>query len=277
MYIPKETRPVINRKSAMQRSKRSRFGIALALLVLVLGAAWALWQADREQAEATIAEQLLTHDLQTLWTWSDAQITGGSAGAVWTVRWDLTANTGTMQELVLKFFSDGKGNAAPKIVQNEGKTVTGGVQAYGGRLSISLMETSIDSEQLMVLLETNQTLLQDKHKLLQAAASISEELAQAAPTFTSSMKVQGYTANGQAIKDLMKQANAKSIDRFVDGGTVSETFYSGMLRSTIVIGSGKSANLQIGLHKETNSDKIALTIGIPVITGDYSVNTAEKP
>lgn len=277
MYIPKETRPVINRKSAMQRSKRSRFGIVLALLVLVLGAAWALLQADREQAEATIAEQLLTHDLQTLWTWSDAQLTGGSAGAVWTVRWDLTANTGTMQELVLKFFSDEKGNAAPKIVQNEGKTVTGLVQAYGGRLSISLMETAIDSEQLMVLLETNQTLLLDKNKLLQAAASISEELARAAPTFTSSMKVQGYTANGQAIQDLMKQANAKSIDRFVDGGTISETLYSGMLRSTIVIGSGKSANLQIGLHKETNSDKTALTIGIPVITGDYSVNTAEKP
>lgn len=277
MYIPKETRPFIRRKSAIQRSKRSRFGIVLALLVLVLGAAWALWKADTEQAEATIAEQQLSHDLQTLWTWSDAQLTGGSAGAAWTVRWDLTVNTGTMQELVLKFFSDEKGNASPKIVQNDGKTVTGVMPAYGGRLSVSLMETASDNEQLMLLLETNQTLLQDKNKLLQATASISEELARVAPTFTSSMKVQGYTENRQAIQDLMKQANAKTIDRFVDGGTISETLYTGMLRATIVAGNGKSANLQIGLHKETNSDKTALTIGIPVITGDYSLNTADKP
>jgi hypothetical protein len=277
MYIPKETRSVINRKIARQRSKRSRFGIMLALLVLLSGAAWALWQADRKQPEATIAEQLLTHDLQTLWSWSDAQLTSGSAGAVWTIRWDLTANTGTMQGLVQKLFFDEKGNAAPKNVQNEGKTVTGVVQAYGGRLSISLMETISDSEQLMLLLETNQTLLPDKNKLLQAAASISGELARVAPAFTSSMKVQGYTANGQAIRDLMKQANAKSVDRFVEGGTISETLYTGMLRSSIIAGSGKSANLQIALHKETNSDKTALTIGIPVITGDYSVNTADKP
>ena len=55
-----------------------------------------------------------------------------------------------------------------------------------------------------------------------------------------------------------------------------KALFSGKLRSSVDTGGGKMANLQIALHKETNSEQTALTIGIPVITGDYSAAAAES-
>nr|WP_243864423.1 YwmB family TATA-box binding protein [Paenibacillus castaneae] len=175
-----------------------------------------------------------------------------------------------MNALVKKLFIDEKGKDIEKIVQNDGKTVSGVDDAFGGRISISLIGNDYESEQLMLLLETNPALLLDKIRLLQAAESISKEVVRISPDFTSSMKVQGYTENKLAAEQIKKQVNAKQIDRFEDGGIMSEMLFTGMLRSTIDVGGGKSANLQIAVHQERNSDQIALTIGVPIITGDYS-------
>ncbi|CAM4380814.1 YwmB family TATA-box binding protein [Paenibacillus alkaliterrae] len=277
MYVPKEHLPVKKRLTAQQRSKRTKAGVWLAFIVLAIGAAWGVWEAERAPRDATTAEQMLQHDLQALWTWSDDQLKNGSMGADWTVRWNATGKSGTMMELASKLLTDEKGKSVDKLLQNEGRTVTGTVPAYGGRISISIVEEGEDREQLMLLLETVHAQPLEKKNLLEATASISEELVSSGASFTSSMKVQGPSISGQAVQELRKLANAQSIDRYEDGGTVSETFYSGMLRSTIDTGSGNLANLQIALHKVTNSDYADLTIGIPVITGDYSSAAANQP
>lgn len=277
MYIPKKTMPVKHRLSRKQRAKQTQYSVILALLVIMLSAAWAMWQADRTPRVATAAEQMLQHDLEALWQWSDDQLKSGSKGADWSIRWNVTGKVGMMEELVQKLFTDEQGKAINKLEQNEGKTVTGEIPAYGGRISISLAQAGDDSEQLMVLLETNKSQLLNKSMLLQATASISEALARISPAFTSSMKVQGYADHNKTVQHLKKLTNAKSVDRYEEGGTISETFYTGMLRSTIAVSNGKSANFQIALHKQTNSDNTAITIGIPVITGDYSVFTAVNP
>lgn len=271
MIIYKESTFSKNQLTMKQRVRRTRIGMLLALLVILIGAAIALWQGDREQREAKSANGLLAHDLQTLWDWSNGQLQNGSKGADWTVRWDAQANVGAMNELAEKLFYDEKNGTVAKVVKNNGKTITGVVAALGGRVSISLIETDSDNEHLMLLLETNAKMLHDKNMLLNAAEQISKELGLLTTTITSSMKVQGFTDNKHAAEGLKKGANAKEIDRYDDKGIISETLYSGMLRSSIKAGGGKSANLQIAVHKESNSGKTALTIGIPLITGDYSV------
>lgn len=270
MYFPKETTFVSKRPFVKQNSKKTKAGIVVALLVILIGAAAALWQADRKTEEAAIAEQMLIHDLQVLWEWSDVQLKNGSIWADWTIRWNVKGDKGAMNALVKKLFIDEKGKDIEKIVQNDGKTVSGVDASIGGRISISLIGNDYESEQLMLLLETNPALLLDKTKLLQAAESISKEIVRISPDFTSSMKVQGYTENKLAAEQLKKQVNAKQIDRFEDGGIMSEMLFTSMLRSAIAVGGGKSANLQIAVHQERNSDQLALTIGVPIITGDYS-------
>lgn len=270
MYFPKETTFVPKRPFVKQNSKKRKAGIVVALLVILIGASAALWQADRNTEEEAIAEQMLIHDVQVLWEWSDAQLKSGSIGADWTIRWNVKGDKGAMSALVKKLFIDEKGKDIEKTVQNDGKTVSGVDAAIGGRISISLIGNDYESEQLMLLLETNPALLLDKTRLLQAAESISKEIVRISPDFTSSMKVQGYTENKLAAEQLKKQVNAKQIDRFEDGGIMSEMLFTSMLRSAIAVGGGKSANLQIAVHQERNSDQIALTIGVPIITGDYS-------
>lgn len=277
MYIPKKTTPMSHRISAKQRAKQTKAGVILALVVLVLSAVWAMWQADRSPRDITPAEQLLQHDLKALWLWSDDLMRNGSEGADWTVRWNVTGKDGAMKELVQKLFMDEQGNAINKVEQNEGKTVSGAIPAYGSHISISLVQTDGHSEQLMILLETSRLQQPNQSVLLKAAADLSEQLAQISTSFTSSIKVQGYTDHKQSIQRMVKLTNASSVDHYEDGGTISETFFTHMLRSVITVENGKSANFQMALHNETNSINTALTIGIPVINGEYSVFRAEGP
>jgi hypothetical protein len=277
MYIPAKPTPRKHRLSAKQRAKQTKVGIMLALLVLLVSASWAMWQADRAPRDKTSAEQMLQHDLQSLWEWSDAQLISGSEGARWSIRWNVTGKAGSMQELVQKLFVDEKGNASNKVEHNEGKTTTGAFPAFGGNLSISLVKADSRSEELMVLLETSGSQPIEQQLLLQATVDISEQLALLSPAFTSSMKVQGHALHEQTIQRLTRLTDAKSVDRYEDGGTISETFYTRMLRSAIDVENGKSANFQIALHRDTNSENTELTIGIPVITGEYSVFKAESP
>ncbi|MBD2867847.1 YwmB family TATA-box binding protein [Paenibacillus arenilitoris] len=269
MYIPKGTMPGRKSPAGRRRAGRTRAGIALALLVIAAGAAWGLIEDGKEGGEATAAVQALRHDLQTLWEWGDGQFEGGSKAADWTIRWDVSGRSGTMAALAPKLFTDEKGESLDKLVQNEGKTVSGVVPAYGGRLSLSLVQEDEAGERLMLLLQTERTLLRDRSMLLESAASLSEELARGGGDFASSLKAQGKAESEDPVRQMMKLANAESVDRYEDGGTVSETFYTGKLRSGIEAGRGKTANLQVAAHRETETGKTALALGIPVITGDY--------
>lgn len=250
MYIPKETKHVRHRRSAKQRAKQTRFGIILALLVILLSAVWAMRQSDAALQTTASSVKLLQHDLQSLWQWSDGQLRGGSEAASWTLRWNVTGRSGTMQELVRIYFADEKGAAIARVEKNEGKTVTGTIPKYGGLVSISLIQADEQSEQLMVLLETNRLFPLTKSSLLQASSDISEELAFISASFTSSMKVQGYTEQKQVSQRLVKLTNASLVDRYEDGGTISETYYTRMLRSAIAVENGKAANFQIAVNHE---------------------------
>ncbi|WP_424769388.1 YwmB family TATA-box binding protein [Paenibacillus sp. sgz302251] len=267
MYMPKEAIPVKKRLSAQSRSKRTRIGVLLALLVLIFGGVWALWVEKNEIRAETSAEEMLQHDLEILWRWSDDQLTSGSSNGRWTIRWDVTGKQGMKDALVSKLFKDEEGRAIEKLIHNDGNSVTGDVPSYGGRISVNLVEKNDSQEQLMLLLETDK--IRDKGSLLKAAAAVSEKLVDSEAVFTSSMKVQGFAANANPANDFLVLSNAKAIDRYEDEGTISETFYTGKLRSAIDF-EGKTANIQIAVHEEAETNKSLLTIGIPLITGDYS-------
>ncbi|WP_171056184.1 YwmB family TATA-box binding protein [Paenibacillus sinopodophylli] len=276
MYIPNQNVPVRHRMSAKERAKRTKRGVLLALLVITACAIWAIWQADRAPGETTPSEQLLQHDLKALWEWSDDQLKSGSSGAAWSIRWNVTGKVGTMRELVDKLFIEEQGEVVNKVVRNEGKTVSGTVNKYGGNIAVHIVQNGNQSEQLMILLETTPNASLQRNSLLQQSADISSQIALISPAFTSSMKVQGYAKHEHTLLRLSRLTDAKAVDRYEDTGTISETLYTPMLHSVIAVENGKSANLQVALHKDTDTDNTELTIGIPVITGEYSVSTVEN-
>ncbi|MCA0757805.1 YwmB family TATA-box binding protein [Paenibacillus sp. N4] len=276
MYIPSNKRPAARRLTKRQKEQRTKAGIWLAVFVIVIGAAWGIWEANNAAEELPASEARLRHDLQVLWEWSDEQLKTGSENGAWAIRWNATGGAGTMDKLSAKLFTGEDGESLDKVVQNEGKTIAAQSGQLGGRISVSLLETDGSLEQLMLTFDSAGGGALNRNGLLKAAAAISEELTDAGADFTSSLKVQGLAAKKKPVEELMKRANAKPVDRYEEDGTVSATLFSGKLRSSVDTGGGKMANLQIALHKETNSEQTALTIGIPVITGDYSAAAAES-
>lgn len=278
MYNPKGMVPVKSQLSRQQRLRRSRNGIIVALLVLVLGAGWAMWKADKEPSRAVSAERSLIHDLQALWSWSESLLAKGAENAVWSIRWNTAVKAGSMNELATIFFTDKNGDAIERLVINEGKTITG-VSVYGGKISVSLVEAEATNarEQIMILYEAGSEQGANQNTLLPAVSAIGNEILKFAPTFTSSIKVQGFTLNKYAIEEMVRLAQASVVDRFEDGGTISQMLYTHQLQSNIVAGGGRLANIQIGLHKQAQSENVALTIGIPIINGEYSSIENNQP
>jgi hypothetical protein len=296
MYIPVQKRPAGKRLSQKQQSRRSRIGIWLACIVIVVGAAWGIWHAKSEPDTAAARGQSLQHDLQTLWEWSDSQLAGGAESGNWSLRWEATGERGLANQLVELLFTDEEGKQLDKLVQNQGRTVSGFSLAYGGQLSVSLLEGDERQEKVLLLFTTKpggdgaagpqsanaatssapKEERLGKADLQRAEAGLSQMLKREGAALSASMKVQGQAARDNAVDELIKQANGKQIDSYEEGGTVSATLYSGQIRSLVDLGRGQLANVQIAAHKQTGNGNTALTIGIPIITGDYSLPQADQ-
>ncbi len=291
MYIPVQQSKGRKRLTTKQQMRRSKAGIWLACIVLLIGAAWGVWQARSNSGHASAADQSLRHDLPLLWEWSQGQLEGGAAAGSWSIRWDAAGDLGLADRLAELFFTDEEGRQLDKLVQNEGRTVSGYSAAYGGEVWVSLTEADEQSEKTLILLtpgksgavsgrqagdsgqEPNQTAGQsklEKADLLRAVAAVSAALSREKAEFTASMKVQGEAAFSDPVKELIKQASAKRIDAYEDAGTVSATLHSARLAASVRMDGGQSANLQVAARSLEDSGRSALTIGIPLITGEYS-------
>lgn len=272
LYIPKQTLP--DWKGASRKNQRWSRGrllsLSAVLLLLAIMAALALWQAEHHKKSPADVKRFM-QDIEYGWSWSDAQLATGSSGAEWTIRWDIaSAKLGTMKQLVDKIFYDNQKNPVDKLIRNEGRSVSADLAGIGGNVSIHLVNDSEESESVMVLFETKRDQMLDKNALMQVVESISRDVAAANPDFTGSFKVHGFTDNSDIMNDLRKQMQAKLVEQYDELGTVSKLFYTNRLRASIAAGNGERANVQIAVHQSTESKLAELTIGVPVITGDYS-------
>ncbi|WP_337102734.1 YwmB family TATA-box binding protein [Paenibacillus sp. YIM B09110] len=269
-----------NRKPSLTNVKHAnkrKGGKRVAILVLLICSLWAIWQAQH-QTRVAPARQMLLDDLGSLWDISDADIIGGSGGAAWTIRWNLTARDGTMASLEHVLFTDAAGNPSGTTADQNGRSVMGVLPKYGGKVTLSLIASTVEKEQIMLLYETQQAsesggMQLTKHELIRAADAVSSEVEVFTDEYESSMNVKGFTGNSDALDRISRLAAAKQVDSYVDvdGGTVSDTFFTAKLKNEVIVDNGHRANLQIALHRSTEEQNLELVVGVPVITGDYSI------
>lgn len=240
------------RKSAEQSSqRRTRLAVILALVVLLTGMIWAV--ANREQIKADNNESILAHDLTLLWQWTDRLYGKGTSAAEWTIRWDLEGEASSLAKAEQRLQTDEKAHQQ-------------------GTLSIFPLTTQ---NQAMVLYVTQSNV--DKKQLLSFVNDAEKIFKELGMTYIGGMTVRGEAEYNNALKRLAQASGGKRIDRYKDSsGTVSESYYSEKLFSSIEAGAGKKANLQIAEHIETESGMLSLIVGIPLITGDYTVSGQEN-
>jgi hypothetical protein len=72
----------------------------------------------------------------------------------------------------------------------------------------------------------------------------------------------------QLWKTLYDELMTREIERYEDIGTVSISFYSPMLKTSIQSGEG-SMNFQAAIHQNSVTNKWRVTLGMPIITKEY--------
>ncbi|WP_127533366.1 YwmB family TATA-box binding protein [Paenibacillus kobensis] len=171
-------------------------------------------------------------------------------------------------ELVLKRAAQ-EGGAHSKVPSVQADSVTVPVAMY----------RSGGASDAVVILQPSAPLAADE--LEDAARLVEEALQRVGGKYSCSFRVTG-SATIQDIHDtsamtrlmsgVIEEADAKLVERYEDdeGASISETYMSPHIHASIET-KGKRANLQLSVHRDSESDAADWVIGVPVITGDYTL------
>ncbi|MFX3632299.1 MAG: YwmB family TATA-box binding protein [Candidatus Pristimantibacillus sp.] len=252
-------------------SRRKLTGVLIAILILVIGAIWAIGNKEQMRDIHTnpAGKSILQHDLDVLWEWNDTVYAGGSSEAEWSLRWDVRGSGASLEQLSKTLFNDGKDNDMGRIIANGADQLNKELPQYGGMLSIHRIPSSQQSVVMLLFQSRGST---EKLKLLALIAMIEDNLKGGDTSFNGGITVRGYSVYNNAAERVASLADAQIVDVYEDDGTISETLNTERLYGAIQAGNGKKANLQIAVHQETDNGKVSLIIATPLITGDYTVS-----
>lgn len=283
MYIPRKSLLNLNDEKTFRTSRLrnplKRHGVAFASVMLVLLLLAAMMLQKTESKEQSAAPARYAHDLQQLWSWSDSVMAGGAESAEWTFRIDTVLSAGkTLDQLSDMVFTDRVGGIpSERIVTNGGLSVSGqfpvqlGGNADAARLSLHQTGQADTDNGIpaMLLLEsgvggaTVQGLQAALRQLGSVLADLTEE-------WTLTMKTHGFTNKQEGAKTVERIAMGRVVEQYEDGGTRSVTMISDALLSSMALDRNRHANLQVAEHRSTETELNELTIGVPLITGDFS-------
>lgn len=277
MYVPrssllnldeKNTGPAKKRRPpSPYRSKYGMLGAALVLVVLLLIAA--LLQKN-DPNNQTLAAKPMTQDLTQLWSWNDQLLEGGAENAEWSIRWDAAISPDIgIAGVAAELFVNSKGEASEKLVTQGGQSITGPYPAsWNGRLSLHETEQTDGGVSIIVMLEKTEGSVSMEQ--LQAAG---ERVADAIAKYTADGKVtlksHGYSRLNNPTRELARIAMGRIMEQYEDGGTRSVTMLTDKLLVSQKLDGYRSANLQAAEHRNTENGKLALTIGVPLLSGEF--------
>ncbi|MFD0961152.1 YwmB family TATA-box binding protein [Paenibacillus chungangensis] len=275
MYIPKDKALPLGydeqaqrhgRRGTSKRKVMSSWLLPMLLLVMLCIAAFVQSMMGSSQEQT---QDMTLHDLEQLWNWSDELYLGGARTAQWTLRWDVTLAAEEAERLASAIFRHEDGTPLDKIVTGDGEVISARMPAGGETVRWYRVERHDDYDRYMLLLEANGEVSLTLQRLLGAVNRLSTLMGEQSASYAVSMKASGYTRHGNAADTLQRLALAEEREKYEDAGTVSRTLYSAQLRSGITIAQGRMANLQLSLHEDTESDGSKLTIGVPLISGEF--------
>lgn len=97
-----------------------------------------------------------------------------------------------------------------------------------------------------------------------------EETLEAYDTITGSFSVRGVPIQAGAATRIAQEVSARQQESYYDGHTKSVTYWSSKLNAQVESGN-KKVNLQIAETAPSPETSGELIIGVPLITGDYTV------
>lgn len=255
-------------------------GMALVLILLAAAALAMIYQAKNgagadAASTAPGRESAVPQDIERLWTWTDAELSGGAPNASWHLRFDAAASVEDVERIALllgikALASDGTSTGPDEKDGLRGNLWQGGTVHGGGTLSLWAKRSGSESSDAALVIRYDHGAKASLHALLAQADAVLGAAADTGLEAKLTLKVHGYAIRGDSMSRLADLAGAESRDRYKDGGTVTQTYFTPLLKASVVLNNGKKGNLQLAAHNDTESGRIELTAGVPLITGDYS-------
>lgn len=254
-------------KKRKKQTKVSRWTLYLTISTII-GLMLFAWIEEKSVAEQHVDTSVLT-DFNQLWQWSNQVLEQGSENGEWSFRWDASLTKEGLDALSVQLFTNANGEPTPKNIRKNGTSIDGAGLLGGSYIQIHVTQPDQQKQAATILLQIEKNsslqLTSIKSYLQKIHASVNEQDAQA----TIAMKVFGEAINEGNLKTVQQLALAQIVEQYEDNGTESSTLYTNLLRSFIWLNGEKMANLQMSEHRSTIDQKVTVTLGTPLISGEF--------
>ncbi|WP_308636038.1 YwmB family TATA-box binding protein [Paenibacillus silvisoli] len=254
---------------SIRRQKRTpKPGISIAVLILLAVMSWSVYASKtNDSTKPATADESLLHDVETVYKWSGSEYRGGAEGARWSFRWDGRSDREAAEELAASLGF----TLSSELVESEPVDIMAENETARMKLWIQSRPQAYDSDEnkpfeLVLLLDMDAGA--DQTAIAEALKPVNQA--------TKPLDMQaGFTVRGEPIRTgsverLEDAASAQEVEAYDDGHTKSLTYSSKLLRTSVRSG-GADVNLQLAESAAIGGGSPELIIGVPLITGDYTL------
>ncbi|MBP3965923.1 YwmB family TATA-box binding protein [Paenibacillus lignilyticus] len=265
------SRPEDNIVPSLRRPKRTpKWGVLTALLVLLAAGLWSANYANNKETPITTGERL-RHDLEAVWKWSGSEYKGGMEQANWTFRWDSDSDRKQAEHIAASLgftLSASMDGSEPVDIMASASNEAGHMKLWIHSKPSQEEQSGDKPFELVLLLNT------DPGTSRTAMTEMIDEVERATEGLDLVIHG-GFTVRGIPVREggaarIAALAAAKEMESYNDGHTESITYFSEALQSSVLSGSAK-VNLQLAESSAAAGESGELIVGVPLITGDYSL------
>lgn len=239
--------------------------LSLLLVAVLMLTAWIQEKSSAGNQTADAAMQ----DFTMLAGWGDKLLLNGALANDWAFRWDLTLMYGGMEQLADQVFRTERGSLLSKNIRGNGSIIDGEAELPASYIKFARTEQDKIAEKVTVMLQIDGSQLEKLSAMQGYVANLQQMFREADQNVQMSMKVFGKAKDKDAINSLKQMAVAQIVDKYSDRGTNSTTFFSSQIKQYRWLQNEKMANIQAALHKSSTDGEYTLTIGVPLISGEF--------
>lgn len=247
--------------------------LSVLLVVVLMLTAW----IQERSISGSQADDAAIQDFELLLDWSNELIDGGTMTGQWSFRWDATLLNGSMEGLAKELFITPKGELLHRNIRENGNAMDGQWQLPGSVIKLVRTDQDKIAEKVTVMLQLDASELEKAAELKKSVRDLHRLLQEKDQNVQMNMKVFGQAKHNQVLSDLKSLAVAQTLEEYGDHGTTSVTYFSNRIKQFRWLSNGKMVNIQASLHKSSIDGDYTLTIGVPLISGEFGEIVEEQP
>lgn len=242
--------------------------------IIIFGLMFCAWVQEKSTAEPGVEDYHIS-DFSQLWKWGDALLQDGSDSGEWSFRWNIHLASSNIEQLSESFFTDAKGEIMPKNIRKNGQIIDGKGAIKGSQIQLSVIKEG-NGQDAIILLQIEQGNKNGFDGVKRYLTKIHNTILEQDAKATFSMKVFGVANAKDSLKTLQQLSVGQLLDTYEDEGTKSNTLYTNMIYNNIWLNDEKIANVQLSQHSSNLNGEKTITIGIPLISGEFGESLPKK-